>query len=699
LFIYHFLSIILAVCSIFLGFIILKKKNKKKVNTIFVIISILCAFWILSIQATTIEMSSFIARSPFLIGSIIAFVLVLFSYYFPVEKKLNNLTILLLSIPMLFFCVITIGTDLIIKELIISEMDLTFIKGAGYPYFSVYFLLYCVLTIKNIISGYNYLSPNKKKKVLIFVVGFFTSLVLATTTNLILPILGVSVLYEYGGLATIFFLLFTFYAISKHNLMNIELIITRIFSYGVIFICISLSLLIINYISPNRLIFLVASIAVCFLWMIHGGKLREKIQTSTEKKWVSDWYDSHVVINDISDVLANSFNRESIFKGVSSSINNIIEIKDYFIITAHTDKNGEINKYILAKKESEEVEEISINHPLINYFKENENIASLKEVQSKIEEPIKLFDNKDYIYIPFHSPETLDGIIVLGERLSEAKYNDKDYKLFKVVSLLVRVYLERMKPYEKIKKSYQHSLKMAEKMSRNASYTTLVTGIAHEIWNPLSSVQMAIDIIKNECPGKESLFRAVELASSNINRVINISKTMTKYGDPDSQKLESINLIEIIMDLLLILEIENKNKQVKINTYYSDDIVKIFGNKNMLYYLFSCVILNAFEAIEEKGIINIRIEKTSYFNENEKQEDGVCIEISDTGKGITKIDIQKIFDPFYTTKYTHIGLGLSSVLQIIKEHNGMILADSKVNRGTNIKIYLPFQNSALELNI
>jgi signal transduction histidine kinase/HAMP domain-containing protein len=264
-------------------------------------------------------------------------------------------------------------------------------------------------------------------------------------------------------------------------------------------------------------------------------------------------------------------------------------------------------------------------------------------------------------------------------------------------------------------KEAQKQLVQTEKM---ASIGILTTGIAHEINNPLnyiSSGVMGLEVeisdlmdsldeltknpneklsdyqvgILNEIykkldlgQEKESIPQLVRAIRAGVDRTTEIVRGLRTFSRMDSNTMHEAQLSEIIESALTILHNKIKNRITLIKNYCPEDRINCFPGK--LGQLFLNIIMNAIQAIEGEGTIEIATEKINNGKEYK-------ITISDTGKGMPQTILEKIFDPFFTTKPSGegTGLGLSIVHGIIKDHFGDIKVFSIEGKGTKFIISLP----------
>lgn len=232
-------------------------------------------------------------------------------------------------------------------------------------------------------------------------------------------------------------------------------------------------------------------------------------------------------------------------------------------------------------------------------------------------------------------------------------------------------------------KQAQSQLIQAEKM---ASLGTLTAGIAHEINNPLNYIMGAyynLTNIHKENTYKENTDKIgliLDSLRTGVERSSNIIKGLNQFSRSSRALDEKCNVHSIIDNCLNILYNKIKHR-IKVNKqYYVSDIV-VKGNVGDLHQVFINIILNAIDAIISEGTINIL---TKVENKN------AIIAVTDTGEGISPENLNKITDPFFTTKAPGkgIGLGLSISYNIVSEHNGTMEFISELGKGTSVIIKL-----------
>ena len=240
---------------------------------------------------------------------------------------------------------------------------------------------------------------------------------------------------------------------------------------------------------------------------------------------------------------------------------------------------------------------------------------------------------------------------------------------------------------KKMKQDTQMQILQSEKL---ASIGRLAAGVAHEINNPLTGVLTFTHLLKDRSNEEEDI-KDLDVIIQETKRVREIVRNLLDFARQSPPIKELLNLNEIIQQLLKLVISQNVFRKIKIDEKYDVNLPEVLVDKNQLQQVFLNLLLNAGEAITGDGTIAI---STAH---NEKS---ILITFTDSGCGISDEDIEKIFDPFYTTKPVGqgTGLGLSISYGIIQQHRGTIQCVSQVGQGTTFKIYLPYTSDTTSSN-
>ncbi len=211
----------------------------------------------------------------------------------------------------------------------------------------------------------------------------------------------------------------------------------------------------------------------------------------------------------------------------------------------------------------------------------------------------------------------------------------------------------------------------------------IVTGVAHEIRNPLTSLVGFIELLKTRKNDLDFIEKFISIASLETGRIINLLNSFMKFAKPVNYDMAEVNLSKVISSTLDILRYQVMKKNITVVNNITEPVV-VIGNYDLLLQVFTNLILNSIQAINhDKG--RIEIGYISIYKG--KNFEGVYIK--DNGVGIPNNIRNKIFDPFFTTKSEGTGLGLSICQKIVNDHKGFISFDSKEGEGTTFTVFLP----------
>jgi predicted ATPase/signal transduction histidine kinase len=186
---------------------------------------------------------------------------------------------------------------------------------------------------------------------------------------------------------------------------------------------------------------------------------------------------------------------------------------------------------------------------------------------------------------------------------------------------------------------------------------------------------------------------------NNILRTKRITETMLKHGRAESAAKEMVCIHAVLDELEVMYKGTCKKMKTTLIMDLSEDKFPVMGEPIRLNQVFLNLAKNAVQAMEinptnKERVLKFTTSKQTFINKDGKKMPGVEIIVSDTGRGIPKENINKIFDPFFTqgkqrSEGANTGLGLAIILKIIDDHNGMIYVNSEVGIGTNFKVYFP----------
>jgi PAS domain S-box-containing protein len=233
----------------------------------------------------------------------------------------------------------------------------------------------------------------------------------------------------------------------------------------------------------------------------------------------------------------------------------------------------------------------------------------------------------------------------------------------------------------------QGQIMQSEKL---AAIGQLAAGVMHEINNPLATISACVAAITgrlDEASGTEraAVEEYLELIDKEVDRCTRIVDGLLDFSRPKGKAKGRVALNPLVDETLFLMKHHQRFKRLTVARELDVTLPATMGNAEQLTQVLMALMLNAVDAMDDRGKLTVRTGK------NPARPDEVVLEVEDTGMGIPRGDQTKIFEPFYTTKQPGrgTGLGLSICYGIVEDHRGRIEVDSIPGRGATFRVYLP----------
>lgn len=394
--------------------------------------------------------------------------------------------------------------------------------------------------------------------------------------------------------------------------------------------------------------------------------------------------------------------REANLKSIVESTNSMIGLLD-------TELNlVEFNQTFVKYMRRAEGLELYMGMPILNLIKSPHAtvLRALLQQSLKGEKLSKIIDyttpNGIFYFIctcnPINQGEEVTGVSVFVQDITELRkaqnelkrYNENLEALVKerseqivITNNELQVSNEQLKTTLDNLQRTQEQLVQAEKM---ASLGVLSAGVGHEINNPLNFIKGGVNALLHHLKDQHGTIESevrpyIDIINEGVSRATAIVKGLSHFSRQNKKYDETCDLHKIIDNCLLILNSKLKHKAV-IEKIFDPSLPSFLGNEGQLHQAILNILSNSEQAIAEKGLIQI---KTTV------EKDQIRLAITDSGHGISKENLSKISDPFFTTKAPGegTGLGLSITYKIIADHKGKITVTSEPNKGTEFVLLFP----------
>jgi signal transduction histidine kinase len=509
------------------------------------------------------------------------------------------------------------------------------------------------------------------------------------------PIAGIDYLpgygfdfYPFGFLIMTAWVSIISYAILKHQLMDIEVVIKKTlvfaglfgFVFGVIVVVAMLTQeFIARYFPHSKFIALaISAVIIVFLQQpVYNFLVNISNKYLFQKK-----YDARKILNAFSNEALTILNLDRLCRiTIDTLVKNLYLANCAILLLSRDETKYEIydssgldNQEVCFKKES----------PLINQLKS----AQMPVLYHSYERDLQACDDaknemdtiKSRLCIPLIIHSEIVGILSLGSKKSDQPYLADDIDILTTLAKALSIAISNARLFAQ-----------AAQYEKLATIGTLASGINHEVCNPLNNMSTRMQIfIANLTRGafkhktQDELLKEVKDmlndSIAQIHKVAGITGKLSSFAKPTKMVISKpVDISQSIEAALGVLGHKLQLDRIKIIKNIPSNLSKVIADEDQMQQIFFNLIRNAAQAIKEEGeiIINAREESAS-----------VIVEISDTGCGIPEDKLDKIFEPFYTTKADGSGYGLSIVREVIWRNKGEIKVKSKEGAGTTF--YLEF---------
>ena len=515
--------------------------------------------------------------------------------------------------------------------------------------------------------------------------------------------------YPFGGVFAILFVSGIVYAIVKHQLLDIQVIIkkTLVFaglfaaSYAVISIFAYLGSILFENFIQNKWIAMIPSVFIIVLML---RPLENYLKTTTDRFLFQKKYDYRNLLKTFTREVLTLLDVSELVELTVTKLTEIIKLNnaslllfdittDNFVLAA---SSGDTRASSCVIKNDENLWTFMLSPD--QYIMLGANSENRENIPENLLKEIECLDT--HLLIPLiHNNEVL-GLLSLGAKKSDEEFTQDDIDILLPLASTISIALSNAKLVGQVSEA-QAQAAQREKM---AVIGTLSAGINHEICNPLG-------IIRGQCEmfvlnNKEGLYKdktsdeLLEKAQTIMEKVINeadrassITRKLSAFAKPAKGEIDDkVEVEKEIDEVIALIEHELKLDNINITKSIPGDIPNISADRKQIQEIFFNLIRNAAHAITGEGHISIMAKYNS---------GKIYVDVRDNGSGIEKHRLKQIFDPFFTTKDPGkgTGLGLFIVKQVVEKNNGQISVESESGKGTVFHLVFKAAEKSDRVNI
>jgi len=482
------------------------------------------------------------------------------------------------------------------------------------------------------------------------------------------------------------------YAIYKHHLMDISIVIQKgaVYAYLSFLVFVPCILVIIFaqkfFFGHTNSFFTFLAFCVLLLASLVILKLKPDIEEYIEKRLFKNKFEYKKALTELSGIIISFLDEKELFKKAGNILTKDLgtEGVSFFML----DKGKRAYTMRASQKLGKSLRELSENDAFFEWLRAT-NKPIVKEVlERSIDKPDikrvveRLDAMESEVCIPLMTRSDLIGILNLGHKRSGDMYSHEDLDLLAQFATQASIALENARLYREMQQTHI----LMRRTDRLASLGSLTANLAHEIRNPLATLKTFLDLFPQRYRDKEFRGDFLKLTTSELDRITTLVTDLLSFARPAKPDVKKGNINQVLEDVIHLVAVEAKKQNITINTNLQK-IRQALLDADQMKQVFLNIFLNAFDAIKKRGRISVESRDI-----RKNGMDYVQVEISNNGKSIPEQMLEHIFDPFFTTKKKGGGLGLSISHQIVQEHNGIIEVESIAKKGTTFIVTIPCES-------
>ncbi|MAG44626.1 hypothetical protein CL633_01930 [bacterium] len=711
---------IVTIINLIFGIMVLTK-SKRREALAFGLFILTLVFWSFGVFMFYLSLepkvSLFWAKFLYFAGSCVAVFFLFFSLNFPQRTTpLSKKKILLIFAPLGVFFILYFFSGAIIKGIIIKHR---FIYGPLRLAFDIPFFCYFIGGFIQLFTNYKKSSGLVRLQLRYIAFSSLIALTLAAVTNVILLWFGIFEYIWIGPEASLVLIVASSYAILRHRLMDIRIalrqslvyLIIAGFAYGAFYFCIWLFNKIFGSVyAPGALII---GIFIAIIFTIIFLLFEKFIKKIANKYFFGTLYSKHEALQQLSANLTTIIKLDKLLSVICSVIIQTLNIDKLAILLILKNKQKAKLQKIIGFPQSKINSLIKFNF-LAKYLEKNHTPLVYEEIQNKtgdifIKTKTQMQYLKANLVLPLISKNRLQGIIILGKKLSKEAYTKEDLSLLTSLANQTALAIENASLYDSVKdlnKNLEQKVQEQTKDIRAKAEdikallrmkSDLLDTISHQLRTPTSIFRGMLSMVNEKGdnalkPNEREKF--IKDALTAADRLVVIINSIMEANELLAEKarinFKPTNIEQVIQECINIFNRMAQDKKIKlIFKKPKNKIPKIVADPNYVKSALEKLLDNAVWYSRKNG-------KVAILASHNKQEKTVSIKIKDNGIGLTKSDKKILFTQFGKGRGAKMinvnssGLGLFIVKKIAKEHKGKVTAESDgKNKGSIFTLTLP----------
>ncbi len=684
--------VVTVIANLVIAAFVFLNNPKSASNASLTILSISSAGWTLftylALFSTEADIRLFWVRAVMIVTSVFGPSIYLLASSFPGSEIKVKKPILIATIVMSILSAVLSATPLVftsLKNLPNGNFSLT--PGPAIAIYGITLMGFMIAGFVTIIKKYLKSRGLERKQMSYFLVGLILTFGLSSLTNFVAVVVFKTIIFTYiGPPLTLFLVGSVSYAIIRHRLLDIRILVARAVLYTLLLIVLIGGYTLLIYtifqflpLGINRdVIFISIAVIVAFSFNL----IKSLLAKLTDKFFFKNTYDTEKLISELTRILAAEIHIDQLSKKLLETLTLNIRVTNMAFISIQDKKIKNIDSVGFSDKN------ILNNDYFVNLLDAGRSIYIFENLENGV---IKDFmrENEISVILPLKVETKSIGLLVLGPKSSGESYDDKDVDFFEIFGPEVAVGIQNAQSYKEIQ---EFNLTLEKKViERTKELDEFVFIATHDLKTPVTAIDGYISLIEQEKPefsaDLKSDFEEVKAASGRLKQLVNDLLQVAR-GESGTIKVEvkPVDIEKIIEGVVKEVKPVADDKKVKLITSFDESTKQVLGDDTKLPEVIENLLSNAIKFNHPEGSVTIVTKKIDSM---------IQISVTDTGHGIPKEEQSKVFEKFFkyrgeaTRDIQGTGLGLFVVRMLIEKMNGKITFTSEVEKGTTFTFTLP----------
>ena len=568
------------------------------------------------------------------------------------------------------------------------------VPGWLYPLYLLTFFYYFAITLWRLVEGFRAADGMQRNQLRLVAIGTAVGFAGGATNFLLwyrIPILPVG-----NGLVAVY-VVAVGYAIIRFRLMDFDLLAARMAAYTVIVGLLSLvtpgivaaivQLTVADQYSVSLVPVLIASFLTMTVTFAFIPSLRWRVDAFLERRVLGSRLADRVLLRGLASKISSATDESAMLAEVVHSLAEALNAAEVAVYTRTEFETDFTRRAAVGRQLPDDLASFHHNSPLVQTLQ-----AAARGIILDEEANVAAGERRNYflalrrkqrmaVAVPIIGDTVFYGFITLGDRADRALYNEIDVSLVETIGLQIGLNL-RARQLER----------RASQTEKLISLGTLAAGLAHELRNPLVSIQTFSALLKERGTDMDFQQEFSVVVQRDVSRIASIVENVAAFAESNKVQMSPVSLTEVLAAAAEIVRPELQRANVQL-VMPGNEVPRVQANYSQLLQVFVNLMQNAAQAMEGRPDSRLTVDFELRFVAPQPL---VCVSLTDNGPGIDPALLPHVFEPFTTTKSTGarrgkhgMGLGLAIVKRIVQNHHGEINVTSTLDQGTTFHVYLP----------